>query len=389
MPAEIVRFCDLSQDDLRQWETMVDSVQGYESPFFHPHFTRIVSRHRNDVFVILEREADAIQLVLPVHKSGRTAFPIGAPFSDYHGPVVSPDWDGHLGYILQNVNISHYRFTSLYDLKNRFVDLASETDGTFVCDISSGSAAYFENQRNLFPKHAKKMRRLNRKIQREVGQSTFCFDDKDNAAWDTLMTWKRAQYRSTGRHDVLAPDWVRSMFLDLWNDGVEGCHGIFHTLKIDGHLVAGEFNLASKHTLHGWIPAYDHQYSSYTPGFLLQDQIISTAADEGIREYDLGVSAGHYKKYYSQFQLPVLRGTAHGSGTSVRSASLGSRVWNTLEGDEETKVGALAGKIRRRYGIIRTVEPTVSGRLKGIALAAGQILRPSTSEAAQETADTE
>lgn len=389
MFTEILRFDDLNDEMLAGWQGLTDFQSGYSSPFFHPHFTRIVSECRDDIFVIVHGQGDELEFVLPIQKRGHAALAVGAPFSDYHGPVMSPEFCGDVHTILKTVGLSSYAFTSLYDPKYRFETHAVDRDGTFVCDISAGADSYFEEQRQLYARHAKKMRRLTRKIEREVGQLDFSFEDSDEDSLSLLLEWKRWQYRTTGRHDVLAPKWVVNMLHRLWKEGEPGCFGAFHTLKHEGRLVAGEFNLLSKNTIHGWIPAFDREYWSYSPGYLLQDQIITHAADRGYAYYDLGVSAGHYKKYYANFQIPVLRGHVRTGGLNAKIDAANQRLWHSVEQAKLPAISALAGKVRRRYDMISAVETSFSGRMKGIALAAEQMLRkPSVEEPVlQDTQD--
>ncbi len=380
MFTKIIRFEDLSEDELQQWQGLISCQAGFESPFFHPHFTRTVSSVRDDIRVIVQGEGNQVSFILPIQQSGRSANPVGAPFCDYHGPIIAPGWQGDLAALIRSVGLSTYHFTSLVDHRAQFTEYVAERDGTFVCYIGNGADAYFEEQRNLYPRHAKKLRRLARKVEREVGDVTFEFDDPDEAALEQVLTWKSHQYRETGRHDVLAPDWVRGMLKRLWKDGVPGCRGVFHTLKHGDRLIAGEFNLLSDKTIHGWIPAFDHEFWSYSPGYLLQDRIIQHAAERGYRDYDLGVSAAHYKKYYASFQYPVFGGTVRTSGVSSALGQAGEHVWRGVENANLPKVSALAGKVRRRYGMIRTVETTFSGRVRGVAQAASLMLKTRSEE---------
>ena len=374
MFTELVRFKDLTSGQIDRWKELISTQAGYDSPFFHPKFTEVVSSVRSDIFVILHGSGDQIQMFWPIQKSGKSADPAGAPFADYHGPIMSADWRGRPSDILEQIGLRSFKFTSLFDPRHRFADYALERDGTFVCDLSVGADEFFETQRTLFPRHTKKMRRLARKVEREVGEMEFRFDDKDQDAFNQILSWKSRQYKETGRHDVLAPEWVRSMFQILWSSDETGCRGCFHTLKHGDKLVAGEFNLLSNKTIHGWIPAFDHEFWSYSPGYLLQDEIIKHATAVGFLDYDLGVSSEHYKKYYANFQIPVIAGSIRSHNMRSGLDSLGETAWHGLETAGIPTVSALAGKIRRRYAMIRTVETTTGDRLRGIANAASLLL---------------
>ena len=388
MATELIRFDTLTDADIERWLELIELQPGYESPFFHPHFARTVSRVRNDIFVLIHGEGGRIDLFWPIQKSGRAANAAGAPFSDYHGPIMHPEWSGNPIELLRAVGLTSVRFTTLYDPLHRFQAFASEFDGAHICNVSVGNDDFFENQRQLYPRHTKKMRRLSRKVEREVGELTFNFDDDDVDAWKKVMAWKSHQYRETGRHDVLAPDWVQNLLMLLWKEGAPGCQGYFHTLKHGERLIAAEYNLMGKQTLHGWIPAFDHEFWSYSPGYLIQDEIIRYAAANGVRDYDLGGSAGHYKKYYANFQLPVIGGVVRAPSVSSAIGGAGAAIWRGVEAARVPKVSGLAAKVRRRYGMISTVETTFSGRMKGVFAAACQInARPTKEELVDDSAD--
>lgn len=380
MFCKLVRFQELTTSDLSVWKSLISAQPGYESPFFHPFFTQTVSTVRNDIWVLLHGRGDQLEFIWPLQKTGHSADPVGAPFSDYHGPILSPDWAGDLESVLAAVGLSSVRFTTLYDPQRRFFDAEIERDGAYICDVSKGADAFFDEQAALYPKHAKKMRRLVRKFEREVGQTEFQFDDKSEEHWQSVISWKRRQYQETGRHDVLAPDWVQKMMKVLWRDGIPECHGVLHTLVYNGRLVAGEFNLASDHVLHGWIPVYDDEFKAYAPGYLILDEIIRAGADRGYQELDLGVSAGHYKKYYSSYQMQVVRGVLRDTTSGLSISKIGEDAWRWLEDAHVPKVSNLAGKVRRRYAMIRTVETSFSGRMSGMFGAAKQLRSPAASE---------
>lgn len=375
MSTELLRYDELTASDLERWKHLISAQAGYESPFFHPHFTRTVSSVRSDIHVLVHSENNPTNVFWPLQISGRTAFPAGAPFSDYHGPVLEDNWRGNPVELLKKVGLTGYKFTSLFDPRHRFASFASGVDGTFVCNISEGADAFFETQKSLFPRHTKKMRRLSRKVEREVGAIQFEFDDRDERAFEQVLDWKSQQYRETGRHDVLAPVWVRAMLKTLWQSDIAGCRGCFHTLRQGDRLIAGEFNLLSKSTIHGWIPSFDHEFWSYSPGYLLQDEIIRHASQLGFRDYDLGVSAGHYKKYYANFQIPVIAGSIRTPGLGSGIGAIGENAWLSVESAGIPKLSEMAGRIRRRYAMIRTVETTAADRLKGVTNAASLLFR--------------
>ena len=376
MNCEILRFDQLSPVVLQRWEMFRQMAGNYKSPFFSPEFTRHVSEVRDDVRVLVYGDGDDVDLIWPMQISGRSADPVGAPFCDYHGPVMRPEWSGDLKKIISKAGLNTVRLTCVYDPSFRLHEYATDFDGAYVTDLSNGAQAVFDFQQEHFPRHAKKMRRLARKVEREIGELTFRFDDRDQDVWEELIAWKRHQYRQTGRHDVLSPCWVRELLKNLWASEAPICRGFFHTLRHGDQFIAGEFNLACRSTLHGWICAYHDDYSSYTPGFLLQNEILKEAADRGFQHYDLGTSAGHYKKYYASYQLPVVGATVRSNSLASKFGAAGEVAWSKVEAAGIPKLSSLAGQVRRRYRVIRSAETSLSGRLKGVVAAAQYAVKP-------------
>ena len=376
MNCELLRYDQVSDVVLQRWEMFRQGSGPYKSPFFSPEFTRHVSEVRDDIRVLVFGDGEDVDLIWPLQVQGRSADPVGAPFCDYHGPVMRPGWSGDLQKILRKSGLSTVRLTGVYDPDNRLHEYASEFDGAYVTDLSQGAQAVFDFQQEHFPKHAKKMRRLGRKVEREIGELTFRFDDRDQAMWDELIAWKRQQYRDTGRHDVLAPEWIRQLLKNLWASEEPTCRGFLHTLRHGDKFIAGEFNLACRSTLHGWVPAYHSEYASYTPGFLIQNEILKEAEVRGFVHYDLGVSAGHYKKYYSSYQIPVVGGTIRSGSLVSQIGGAGEFAWTKIETSGIPKVSALAGQVRRRYRIIRSSETSMSGRMKGVMAAVKSAVKP-------------
>ena len=96
--------------------------------------------------------------------------------------------------------------------------------------------------------------------------------------------------------------------------------------------------------------------------------------DYGLSFYDLGVSAGHYKKYYVEYQIPVIRGAIRSSSVMSTLGGANERLWLKLEDAHIPKVSHVMGQIRRRYEIIRSAEPSFSGRMAGVASAAKNVV---------------
>ncbi len=374
MRCNIICADELTDRHIEHWHALRNADARYFSPFFDPDFTRIVQEARGGVHVLFCEDETGPAMIWPFQKSGKRMYPVGEPFSDYHGPIMRIGLTPDLPDVLSKAGLTVAHFTGIHDPSGTFDRFTRNRDGAFIVDTSEGIDAYNAWQTANHSRHAKKMRRVTRKIEREIGRLTFTWDDQDEAAFEQLISWKRAQYVQTGRHDVLGPDWSQKMMrLLLARRQETGARAILHTLRHEGRLIAAELNAIGIHTLHGWIPAYDDEFSSYSPGYLIQEEIIRQAAGYGLTKYDLGVSAGHYKKYYANYQIPVWEGTVWSSEAQRGLDRTNSLIWSKLENCPNAKLASTALKMRRRYRVIRSVETGLPGRVKGMLAAAGQL----------------
>ncbi|MCZ9338493.1 GNAT family N-acetyltransferase, partial [Streptomyces sp. TRM76130] len=84
-----------------------------------------------------------------------------------------------------------------------------------------------------------------RRLGRQVGDVRFVFDERDPAALRTLMAWKSAQYRRTGRRDRFAQRWITGLVGRLAGTRAPECTGTLSVLYADGQPVAAHFGLRS------------------------------------------------------------------------------------------------------------------------------------------------
>ena len=74
-------------------------------------------------------------------------------------------------------------------------------------------------------------------------------------------------------------------------------------------LVALHLGMRSGTTFHYWFPAYNPQYSKYSPGFMLLMHLIQESAEKGIRMIDLGAGDEQYKLWIRNDTVLIGRGS--------------------------------------------------------------------------------
>lgn len=351
----------------RDWR---EKDTAYRSPFFAPEFARLMSELRQDVRVFVASDAAGDFLIWPVHLSrSGWAYGIGGPYSDRNGPIVRPGAHFALAEILDCLKISGLVTNGLSDLPGLMPPEAG-AEPTWLTDLSEGWDAFFAIQKSLYPKHFKRLGRLQRKLEREHPGVEFTFDDPDDDLFDQLFALKARQYSETGRHNVLAPKWARTMFERLRRSSDTNCQTIFSTLKRNGRLIAAELNLRSGDAVNGWIVGYDPEFAAYSPGNIVNFSLLKAMPEHGLVWYDAGPGSYHYKKYVSNAEQSVHAGVFKAPRRSAHPASLFRDSWDYLERHTPTKLSANLMRIRRRADVICASETEFNGRVAGFVRAA-------------------
>jgi CelD/BcsL family acetyltransferase involved in cellulose biosynthesis len=152
------------------------------------------------------------------------------------------------------------------------------------------------------------MARKQRKLGREEGPVRFLFDTQDHQALDTLMRWKSAQYRRTGRLDRFARPATVRLVRDLLDTRAPGCSGVLSVLYAGRRPVALHLGLRSAETLACWFPTYDVALARYSPGLMLHLFMAEAAAAAGLRRLDLGKGDEEYKTVLGNQEFMVAEG---------------------------------------------------------------------------------
>jgi CelD/BcsL family acetyltransferase involved in cellulose biosynthesis len=352
----------LDEADLRTWRDLAAAQPAFHSPLLGPDFAQAVGAVRDDARVAVIRRRGQTLGFLPHHRRpGSMARPIGSPLSDYHGLVSRPDAGLAGAEVLRAADLTAYRYTGLIDPHGVFG--RNETRAAHVINLAGTDAeAYLEAVRAASPKKIKNWRRLDNKLDREVGAVTLVGPDHSREAFDQLIAWKREQLERTGVHDFLRPDWTRGLMLDLFQKRTGPFQGLMINLYAGGQLVAGHFGVRLDGVYHPWIASTNPAHGEWSPGQIFFMRAIAAMPGLGLRHYDLGPGHDHYKGAYALSQVQIGEGTA-------TAATMAGRVAHSLDG-----VMALAGsrgagpvgRLTRRMEAIASVELTMGGRMRGL-----------------------
>lgn len=366
MRVELRHPSELDAADLAQWARLRACDPRFASPFQAPGFALAAGAARRDARVLMLRgQDDALDVVLPMQVAGSgLARALGAPMCDVNGPLVSKRARNmDFGPLLAQAGIAAFAFTGW---PGRAPDAARgrAREGCAVAGLSHGFGRYLEAQRERFPKHFKKMRRLGRQAEKEFGAATVTFGRTQMDDLARLIAWKRTQYVRTGRHDVLGAEWTRKLLANCALADSDDFSGVMATLRLGGRLAAAEFGLRSGSVLHGWIAGYDPAFASVSPGLILQERLLEAAAASGVTDAVLGVGEAHYKDYYCSWQAPLDAGLVTASGLVGQARGWTGDLWRVVERGEG-RMSQLALRTRRRLDVILAVETSPRDQIGG------------------------
>ncbi|MEV7088324.1 GNAT family N-acetyltransferase [Streptomyces sp. NPDC093085] len=334
----VVKPAELAEAEAEAWRELRAKSGAPANPFMEPEFTLAVGRVRPGARVAVIRErGDGSGPGEPIGffpyergplGQGRA---IGLGVSDCQGGIFrtgsGPGAVAGTGAampltvreLLRGCSLATWEFDNL-EAGQRLFGPAEAFTGfeSPVIEVGEGYEAYAAGVRTRSPKFFRTTTAKERRLARQAGEVRFVFDERDPAALRTLMAWKSAQYRRTGRSDRFAKEWISALVRDLATTRAPGCSGVLSVLYVADRPVAAHFGLRSRTLLSCWFPAYDPEFAKFSPGLILHLRMAEAAAGAGIGVLDLGRGAAEYKDALKTGGLRVHEGTATRPG--VRSA---------------------------------------------------------------------
>ncbi|MEZ5939305.1 MAG: GNAT family N-acetyltransferase [Hyphomonadaceae bacterium] len=327
--ADVVRPLDLSAADIAAWRTLQAAHDPLISPYLTPEWAQLVARHRPDARVVVFRDRDRAVGFLPVQLApGSAALPAGGPICDYQAIVGPADRKFDLSAAARALGVGRIDFT--YGLKDSAVgDRLFTSEKAYVTRFADGWQAWRAERKSagtrIVSRTEKNIRRLTRD---RGGQVTLEAFSTDAAAFEQMITWKRAQYAKSGVWDIFERDWIDGLIRESFAmERTPDFGGAFFVLRHDGKMIAGLYCLQTADRLHAWFTSYDPHYAEYTPGVAVFLETIRTASEAGFKELDLGVGAMRYKESLANRYREVGSGFSGrpGLATVRRAAEFGVR----------------------------------------------------------------
>ncbi|MCZ1010707.1 GNAT family N-acetyltransferase [Streptomyces lydicus] len=314
MDVAVYRPGELTGADRSAWTALQSRARSLgtpqlANPFLSPEFTLAVGHCRSGVRIAVLHEHGEPAAFLPFQRSVLgTGRAVGLGVSDAQGLVHRPGFRWDARELLRACGLSVLEFDHLVEGQKPFETASFSGHGSPVIEVDQGFEAYLAGLRARSPKFTRTTLAKERKLGRDIGPLRYVHDERDPAALRTLMEWKSAQYRRTGRSDRFAHPWIVRLVQHLFHTRSASFAGLLSVLYAGERPVAAHFGLRSESVLACWFPAYDPRFAKFSPGLVLHLRMAQAAAAESVGHLDLGRGAKDYKDSLKTRELMVSEG---------------------------------------------------------------------------------
>ncbi|MER6672814.1 GNAT family N-acetyltransferase [Streptomyces sp. NPDC000983] len=319
MDISVYRPEELTGADRTAWTTLQSKAHAGGStqlanPFLAPEFALAVGWRRRGVRVAVLREDGPTGEPVAFFPYQRTLTGVGRAvglgLSDCQGLVHLPGFRWDARELLGACGLAIWEFDHLAEGQQPFEQSVTGTYASPVMEVADGWDAYVARLRERSARGTRVRLAQERKLAKAFGEVRYVHDERDPEMLRTLMDWKSAQYRRTGRSDRFAHPWITELVEQLFHTRADACTGILSVLYAGGRPAAAHFGLRSQHILSCWFTAYDPTFAKYSPGVTLHLRMAQGAAGQGISYLDLGRGQREHKDALKTGDVHVSEGWA-------------------------------------------------------------------------------
>jgi CelD/BcsL family acetyltransferase involved in cellulose biosynthesis len=305
MKVTVIPWSEVRPDLEVRWIDLQRNNPTLTSPFFHPKFASTVAQAQGNAELAIVEEANKVVALLPFQRtSSRVGVPIGHFLSDYHGLICEPSFHCDPRQLIRHCGLIAWNFDHLIASQRCFIPFHQEIEPSPQINLSGGFDAYCREQSCTRSEQIKI-----RRIERDRGPLRFVPHSDDQLALQQLLTWKSQQYIRTGKQDIFALSWTKSILREIHKIQDRYFTGMLSLLYAGDRLVALHFGMRSESLLHSWFPAYDPQMASYSPGLILLLKLAEHASSMGISTIDLGKGMYEHKQRFMNASVPLASGS--------------------------------------------------------------------------------
>jgi CelD/BcsL family acetyltransferase involved in cellulose biosynthesis len=305
----VIQPSELGAAEIGAWHDMQDMTPEFVNPFLSPEFAIAVGQVRSATRVAVLTEGQDIIGFFPFERRRLGAgVAIAAGLTDFQGLIHVPDADWDARALLRACRLSAWQFDHMVSGQKPFEQFQSAVAPSPVMDLSGGFAAYYASLKNKSHVFCNQLNRRARKLTREAGEPRLVADSQDIRILRTLMDWKSAQYRYTGRIDRFSQRWVVELVDLLFATRTPSLAGRLSVLYAGDVPIAANFGLQCSSIMAFWFPAYDVRFRKYSPGLLHHVRCAEEKAAEGVELIHLGKGTTRYKESLKNADLSVAEG---------------------------------------------------------------------------------
>ncbi|MFE9453730.1 GNAT family N-acetyltransferase [Streptomyces sp. NPDC006739] len=311
MDITIHRPDELTPSLRRAWHRAMDESPEYANPFLAPEFATGIGRYRGGTKVaVLHEDGEAVGFFPYERTALGVGRAVGLGLSDCQALVHRPGITWNARDLLAACGLSIFEFDHLVQEQRPFGPYVTGTFASPVIDVKPGDGTYPQWLRGTYPGLARTTLKKERRIGRDVGEVRFVFDERDPGMLRTLMRWKSAQYRRTGRMDRFSRPWIVGLVDHLFRVREDHFTGVLSVLYAGDRPVAAHFGPRSSTVLAAWFTAYDPELHYYSPGLMMHLRTAEAASRHGVTLVDLGRGDKEYKDWLKTRELRVGEGFA-------------------------------------------------------------------------------
>lgn len=309
MKISLVKGENLTSDIINVWGKIQIKNKNYFSPFLTPEYIHTVSMVRPDIFVAILEENNKIIGFFPFQKNNDLiGEPVGKSICDYQAILIEDHIQWEIENLIVKCGIKSWEFDHLVQNHSKLEKYYLVKTVSPIIEIPKKFELYIQRKSTQKSKIIARIKYMIRKFEKEVGLIRFEFNENREQILNQLIRWKSIQHKRTNVFDLFSVDWIIELVKRIHHTKTDQFCGILSTIFFDDLPIAIHMGMKYKNVLHYWFPAYNVEYSGFSPGLILLLKILEYAYSEGITIIDLGKGLYPYKQRFMTGTIPIAEG---------------------------------------------------------------------------------
>ena len=305
MRVDVIPINELSEDMKQDWVRIQMSNPSFRSPFFYPELFISVAKYCPDIYVALLINENRLAGFLPFQKDKQLNAAQSILLCNYEGIISLPDQYWDIDFILRKMGLNSWNFKTIVNFEKIKSKLNNfQTFNSSLVDLNCGLDEYWTYIKSK--KIGLKTLITNRReLENKIGPIRFVPYCNELKLLHQLLQWKIT------RHDS-SVEWVNlitKILEDIYNLNDPLFKGILSALYAGDELLAVQYTFRYKNNLGGVLKAFNPNFTKYSVGKLLLQEVINNHEKLEYNIFDLGPGVFQYKQDFSNRLLPIIKGT--------------------------------------------------------------------------------